>query len=609
LAQATTDNKDCYQIDKFGSLNLLKETSSKIGVKCTISKTNNFKKVELTYYYAGITMASNTWAVADGSSHEVGENIEQDGIKLTLGGFTKGTTTEDSWKNAVTDDAGNNSGNVPEYLIDGFQYATSGANNGMGENKSYYTGNRYTVPCHGAYAMFEPTKKGKLSVYILQNGSINVFDKKGDQTTGLKSEYSKWSGDVHDFTGELAWRPIYIVDENGTAIDAVGTSKNKLKWNWQNMQDLLEAQNSSDAKLYLYKTSQNGRTELTSSDTEYQKMLEVLKDSVSTYDVNNGSATKASTVTPQPSGDGGYFVIQKSYVKYTFDVLPGKTYFLFSNYSKLGLCGFKFDAETSASATDITLDNQVTNYTPTTNELANVTLAGRKFTAGQWTTLCLPFSVSATQMKSVFGENVQLIEMAQTVLAGNKYNGEKYSRNTIVYTNHVYNQMLVAGVPYLLKPSKSIDAGKAVFNNVYFPKTSVNAGTVDCGNSYKWTGVYNNTTLNANDYYVSGKDGTLKYYTTGGHNSNSFRAFLHYTGAAAKAVVFEAMSVGAADAEDNNGTTTGIETIKVADLDPTVFNTGKIYNLNGQVVSNNSTQLSSLPAGIYIVNGKKVVNR
>ena len=53
-----------------------------------------------------------------------------------------------------------------------------------------------------------------------------------------------------------------------------------------------------------------------------------------------------------------------------------------------------------------------------------------------------------------------------------------------------------------------------------------------------------------------------------------------------------------------------VTTIDMVDVDPDVFNalgiaTG-VYNLNGQKVSDD---MRSLPKGIYIVNGKKIVRK
>ena len=141
---------------------------------------------------------------------------------------------------------------------------------------------------------------------------------------------------------------------------------------------------------------------------------------------------------------------------------------------------------------------------------------------------------------------------------------------------------------------------------MYFPATAVEPQTVNGGNGYTWKGVFQNETLGNGDYYVSGTDGSFKYYTKGSHNSNSFRSYLDWdsNGSGAKSVVFSAISFGSAT---DDTTTTGISEIKAADIDATAINTGKIYNVNGQVVSNDSTDLNSLPKGIYIVNGRKYV--
>ena len=47
-----------------------------------------------------------------------------------------------------------------------------------------------------------------------------------------------------------------------------------------------------------------------------------------------------------------------------------------------------------------------------------------------------------------------------------------------------------------------------------------------------------------------------------------------------------------------------ITSVEGIDADSFIQTTGRIYNLNGQQVGND---LKSLPRGIYIVNGKKVM--
>ena len=585
---------DIYVLDGGGSISMIKSTTGNVGAKCVI-KNSQFGDVTLSYHYTGINDNKNVWMAYEGFTPNVGDSVksENGGVTLTFGGWRHGPWTTaankertDKWSAGSGDEAGMDDDNVLTRIIDGFAYETSGNENGYSETKGMFeVGKTHTIPCRGAYAMFEPTKSGSLSIYILQNGAINNF--KDEKNAKEPNDYG-WTGHAGDFAGNLALRTFYIVDENGNPVSATPKINNVLRWNQAELDQLAKGK-----KITYYK--------LNKVDGTHENMDQATFDKIFTeLNTTRENGKDISVVVHQY--DNGYAVVQKSYVKYTFNVKPGKTYFIFSNSSKLGICGFKFKAdETQATATKELANSG--DYTAETDKTyASVTLKGRTFTQNQWTTLCLPFSVSASQMKKTFGDGVQLVEMDHVTTTNNEtYDGTTYFYKTILMKNHVYNQMLVAGVPYLIKPAKTVTG--ATFENVYFPSTPVNAGTVSVADNYIWRGTYGNVnTLGNGDYYVSGKTGQFKYYTTEGHKSNSFRAYLDFNSSTgAKPVVFEAMSVGGEE------TPTGIETIKVEELDPTEFNTGAVHNLNGQMVSGNSKDLNNLPAGIYIVNGKKYV--
>lgn len=585
---------DIYVLDGGGSISMIKSTTGNVGAKCVI-KSSQFGDVTLSYHYKGIKDNKNVWMAYEGFKPNVGDSVksENGGVTLTFGGWKYGTWTTaankertDKWSAGAGDDAGRDDDNVLTRIIDGFAYETSGNENGYSETKGIFKESKtHTIPCRGAYAMFEPTKSGSLSIYILQNGSINTFKNEGNVS---KPNDDGWTGHAGDFAGNLALRTFYIVDENGNLVNATPEINNVLRWNQAELDQLANGKN-----ITYYINKVDGTREYMNKEA-FDKIFTELNTTR-----ENG---KDISVEVHQLDDGGYAVVQKSYVKYTFDVKPGKTYFIFSNASKLGICGFKFVADATQATATKELANSGAYTAETDKAYAKVTLKGRTFTQNQWTTLCLPFSVSASQMKKTFGDGVQLVEMDHVTTTNNEtYEGTTYYYKTILMKNHVYNQMLVAGVPYLIKPDKTVT--DATFENVYFPSTAVDAGTVSVADNYTWRGTYGNVnTLGNGDYYVSGKTGQFKYYTTKGHNSNNFRAYLDFNSSmGAKPVVFEAMSVGGEE------TTTGIETIKAEELDPTEFNTGAVYNLNGQMVSDNSKDLNNLPAGIYIVNGKKYV--
>lgn len=615
-----TKKEDSYSVNKTGDIVLIHATKTKIGAQCTIPTTTAFPNEEtLAYYFKGINANNNAYVVDKGTKFTVGQALTTTnggGGSMYLGGWQYGesgtantwTSSDsksktDSWKQAVADYSGTDDQGLFTHTLDGFLYSTAGANDACSETRGTFDSNnkRLSLPCRGAYAMFEPERKGKLTVYILQNGSVNTFN--DDKKATTPNDYG-WTGKSKDFTGEIAWRPFYIKDEQGKDVpDVTPTVNNNLTWTLLELQDLQKAQeaNHRDKKpqLYFYKVVNGERTEVTSGD-EYTTM----------YNALNQSRKDGADIPIQvhKTTDGGYMVIQKSYVKYEFPVLPGKTYFIFSNTSKLGFCGYKFVADADQTAQTVSLANQSTSFNAPTGTLANVTLADRKFKAGQWTTLCLPFSVSASQMRSVFGDAVVLDEVQQVAQPGEQVTVDgqtsTMSRNTLVMVHHVYDQMAVAGVPYLIKPSHNVE--NATFTAVYFPSTAVTPQTVDCHHGYTWKGVFANEPMGAGDYYVGSKDGYFKYYTTDGHDSYSFRSYLDFDSgkAGAKRMVLGTAEFGIADVN----TTTGISNmtaIEPSDIDPRALNTGKIYNLQGQVISNNSTDLNHLPAGIYIVNGKK----
>ena len=626
----TGPGQDYVSVDDLGNVTIVQTTDKPTTVTCTITNSTKWNPVTLSYVIDGVKANKEAWVVKSGYQPKIGEEITSiDGIKMTFGGWKQNNDSTyiynskdktDKWSAADGDAAARDENNLLTHSLDGFLYATSGAQDGKSETLGnsqgkasdhgfYLEGDKNSIPVRGAYAMFEPTKNGTLSIYILQNGCITNPIKNRDPGAN-----SGWTDAKVDFNGEVAWRPFYIVDEAGHSVpDVTYKVNNTLKMTYSDIEDIVASHKettpkdtsipkSDDNLVYYYMNPSTGaRAAL--DETRRTALINQWKS-----EENNKDSVK---VLAYPDKNGtSYLVTGKSYVKYEFPVQAGKSYFIFSNSSKLGLCGFKFHVTDTSEPVAISLDNKVDTYNAVTDKYANVTLAGRTFTKGRWTTLCLPFAVSATQMRQTFGDNVQLIEFDKTVLIGQKdttANGkeETFNRNTILLKNHINNQIVAAGVPYLIKPGNNIDAGKAVINNVYFPATPVEPQTVDVGNKYKWKGVFENETLGNGDYYISGKDGSFKYYTTENHPSNSFRGYLDLTnGSGAKSIVFSAISFGSA-ADDP--TTTGIGEIKAADIDATTINTGKIYNINGQVVSNDSTDLNSLPKGIYIVNGKKYV--
>ncbi|MBP3766841.1 MAG: CotH kinase family protein [Prevotella sp.] len=88
------------------------------------------------------------------------------------------------------------------------------------------------------------------------------------------------------------------------------------------------------------------------------------------------------------------------------------------------------------------------------DKIYNVTLANKSFVQNQWNTISLPFSVNEQTLKGIFGDNYELKELAGI-----------YTNGTTLYFATPKDNAISAGMPYLIKPSKVVEASP-IFNNV-----------------------------------------------------------------------------------------------------------------------------------------------
>lgn len=158
--------------------------------------------------------------------------------------------------------------------------------------------------------------------------------------------------------------------------------------------------------------------------------------------------------------EDGHVLITKGIVRYTFNVLPGKTYYIFSNTAKLGLAGFTFKEGIHAqydrvkpdakhyewratgkfdqlNVENVTL-NDNDNYSLHTEQNANVTLI-RKFYKNRWNAICLPYSINRRQIEEVFGDGTMVVLMRNI----------ETSTKKVMFIEHA-NQDIIAGYPYLI---------------------------------------------------------------------------------------------------------------------------------------------------------------
>ena len=245
----------------------------------------------------------------------------------------------------------------------------------------------------------------------------------------------------------------------------------------------------------------------------------------------------------------------------------------------------------------------------------------RTLTPGQWASITLPVNLTAAQFKTAFGDQAKLstfvgqdavktlrlkfksVDLSNdnaVVLEANTLYIMKTTRAATVATGSYEktlsdNSKLTISAPYYtinnvvpdnLTPSETFkEAAKA--------SSTVNGTVQFCGSFVSKTGF-----IPAKSYVIGAKDGKW-YYTNKALNVKGFRSWIEVN----SSTPAKALSIFVDD-EDVTGTVTGIEGIGVA-ADGNAVKT-PVYNLQGQKVAENDSQLDTLPAGVYIVNNKKV---
>lgn len=303
-------------------------------------------------------------------------------------------------------------------------------------------------------------------------------------------------------------------------------------------------------------------------------------------DYKAGNAGIVFTVTE--GTDVSYTIDKLAACRYGFDVKAGKTYVLFQNNATLGFYGFTFGAS-STEATNVSISQKNNGYTYEAKNNATVKLT-KPLTVNVWNAICLPFSMTEQQVRSTFGENARIAEFKKVDESG---------KNAVASFGMHYYQLITAGKPCLIKPSKvsdtytiegvTIDAEKALTID-------------DPNNKFDFVGTYATTSMPVNSHYLGSNDGKL-YYIAAKKEISGLKAFLkpaENNSGAKLSIAFDSTD----NDQDNN--TTGIEAIKdYTDQDAANSSANKgIYNINGQFVGTNP---AILPQGIYVKNGKKFI--
>ena len=235
---------------------------------------------------------------------------------------------------------------------------------------------------------------------------------------------------------------------------------------------------------------------------------------------------------------------------------------------------------------------------------------------GKWYTMCLPFDMTAQQLKSAYGSKVEVVEFSDVEVV-TKSNNDKIV--TLKFKQPVTETK--AHHPYMIHPSLHKGTQTGVKTTIVgIKKQEEKQESLDAqkvvktadGVTYTFIGNYdkNKHLQQYSYYYYSGdnetqyKNGFYKWIKSGSGIWTPYTACVLMNkdnGANAKPSVSYYL-------ESIDGQTTAIDTLPVM---PAVHDMqqGKVYTITGQLVQQGIINLKALPQGVYIVNGKKYIVR
>lgn len=457
--------------------------------------------------------------------------------------------------------------------------------------KEYIVDPMFNVPCSGSFLVFQPKTNGTVVAHIYQNG---VFDsKKNNNST------------------DYQYRPqrrVFIMDEAGNFVSSdahIESTTGKPNGKNYNLSDYKWDMGDKQSPTVDLVKKHFGLESFEMSETGFKN--NVYENQLDQETAPNEAATKY----PNLKGSRGWSVLADAPVTYTFKVKAGKTYYLYNFGSKIGFYGFSFKkSATEPTVDEFTFNDDQTNTITATEagHVAKVTV-NRKMTAGIWTTCVLPFSLNVHQVDAIFGDTYKSgnVNGTQILYFDRVENGKVY------FVRHAYNT-IVANKPFLIKPSKDVESISTAATTEY-PYVTIEATKNENGkpddwcsdNVYAWASSYSNDmTVQVGDGFIS-KDGLFKNFVGESGTLKGFRGYLKRTETQPGAKPIMLQVVNSSNVDGDNGETTGIEDL-IIDADGQLMPAnGKVYNINGQLVSEDANSFQSLPSGIYIINGKKYI--
>lgn len=485
-------------------------------------------------------------------------------------------------------------------------YDSTGNYSAPANNNSVANKTPWLLPCRGSHIKIEPTDAGLISVYVMQEGCV--------------------SHDDQDEPIDVTVKKVYVADEKGEIVKKV------------------VADTKSKVAAQMWKDDGRARAEyrwgsegLAYNKATMESFLKINDSDKWSFLDNWPNPGMQQHVFKLGKDEDGHVLITKGIVRYTFNVLPGKTYYIFSNTAKLGLAGFTFEKGKHAEYHKVNPDakhdewratgvfddvSKVKNVlledgkdysAPTDAKNAEVKL-NRKFYRNYWNAICLPYSINRRQIEDVFGDGTMVVLMKNI----------DTSKKKVMFIEHV-NQDIIAGYPYLIFPTKKDDNVKTDHSEINGITTRATFGEADSplfsvgtdgktnlvaepmqSDALVFKGTFTNSTLNEGSYVVTNK-GVLSRIPKDEMPIKPYRSYIYFNrvSAGAKAISLQNMNVNGFENEEDN--TTGIENLLFES--GILTHSADVYSIDGQLVRSKALNFNGLPKGVYIVNGKKYVKK
>lgn len=496
-------------------------------------------------------------------------------------------------------------------------YAATGNYSAPTNNESVANETPWLLPCRGSHIKIEPTAAGLISVYVMQEGCVSHAPSGGKEVDGVP--YNE------DEPIDVTVKKVYVADEKGEIVkEVVADTKSKVAAQMHKDDGRSRAEYRwGDSRFAYNEATKNSFNKIESFDDKWSFLD------------NWPNPGMQQHVFKLGKDEDGHVLITKGIVRYTFNVLPGKTYYIFSNTAKLGLAGFTFKNGIHAKYHQVKPDakhyewratgefvdvssianvelNDSDNYPAPTAENANVTLK-RTFYKNRWNAICLPYSINRRQIEDVFGDGTMVVLM----------NKIDTSTKKVMFIEHA-NQDIIAGYPYLIFPTDKADTIKTDHSVISSITTRATFGEADSplfsvgtnGKTYPgaemqsdalvFKGTFINTTLNEGSYVVT-NNGVLSRIPKDGMNIKPYRSYIYFNrvNVNAKAISLQNMNVNGFENDEDN--TTGIENLLFES--GILTHSADVYSIDGQLVRSKALNFNGLPKGVYIVNGKKYVKK